>query len=298
MRAEIAQREFGIYVAGGFCDDRIPDYIRRLEALGGGVTVTHNWTLVRELPAQEAAVLDLDGVRQCRLLIAVMDMRDHEYRGTFTELGAAIALQKPVLLVTGAERPDQHATTNCFFWHPALLHVTSFDKAEAIVRALLKPRRKLLLLGHGGHGKDTAAEALGLSYSSSSEAANHLCVYPALRAQYGYESEQQCFDDRREHRMEWYRLICDYNSEDRARLARHILSEHDMYVGMRDAQEYEAARPLLDLVLWVDASQRLPERDPSLFIAQQEAHLVIPNNGSLEEFKGRLACLQALLQCL
>jgi hypothetical protein len=288
-----------IYLAGGFTDERMPDYFARLEALIG-VTITHNWTLERDRAPEKAAVCDLEGVRRCQLLVAVMDMPLHEYRGTFTELGAAMALQRPVLVVSEPEH-RQHAATNCFFWHPQVFHVTSFEKAVQVVRAVLNPGRKLLLLGHGGHGKDQMAETLrefgGLRFASSSEAANRLCVYPALRERYAYESEQQCFEDRRNHRMEWYELICAYNSEDRARLAKQILAEQDMYVGMRDAQEFQATRPLVDLVIWVDASARLPEKDPSLFIAQEEADLCVPNNGSLFEFAFRATSLMQLLKC-
>ena len=287
-----------VYLAGGYFDDRMQQYMQQLCALPG-IRITHDWMdkEARLLPNEEAAVFDLYGVQACDLFIAVMDLQEYAYRGTFTELGAALALKKPVLVVRGAR--DQHAASNCFFWHPRIVHVTSFAKALQVVRAVLNPRRKLLLLGHGGHGKDTMAEALreqcGLRFASSSETANQMVVYPQLCEKYAYASEQECFDDRRQHRMEWYELICAYNNEDKARLAKQILAQQDMYVGMRDQQEFEATRPLVDLVLWVDASQRLPLKDPSLFIAQDEADLCVPNNGTLLQFASRILCLGQLL---
>lgn len=287
-----------VYLAGCYKDVRMARYMQQLRALPG-LRITHDWTACRDLPPDEAARLDLEGVRACQLLLVVMDLQSYDYRGTFTELGAALALEKPVLLVRGA--PDQYAATNCFFSHPRVFHLASFAKAEQVLRAVLNPRRKLLLLGHGGHGKDTLAESLrdlgGLRFASSSETANKLCVYPALRDKYGYASEQECFEDRRNRRLEWYELIGAYNAEDKARLSRHILAEQDMYVGMRDQREFEATRPLVDLVLWVDASARLPEKDPSLFIAPEEADLCVPNNGTLLQFAARVTYLLQLLNC-
>ena len=288
-----------VYLAGGYFDERMPLYKQELCALPG-ITLTHDWMRAeaRAMGNEESAESDLDGVDQCDLFIAVMDLQEYEYRGTFTELGAALALRKPILVVRGA--PDQHAATNCFFWHARIFHVASFAKALQVVRAILNPRRKLLLLGHGGHGKDTLAEALrdlgGVRFASSSETANRLVIYPRLREKYGYASEQECFDDRRNHRLEWYQLICEYNAEDRARLSKQILAEQDMYVGMRDQQEFEATRPLVDLVLWVDAAERLPEKDPSLFIAQEEADLCVPNNSTPLRLALRILYLMRLLQ--
>ncbi len=303
------QRLHKVYVAGSFRDTRMSERIERVRRLPG-FTVTHDWTLELGRPAPQAAVFDLEGVRQCEFLVAAMDYEnlDYDYRGTFTELGAALVLAKRVIVVVaeaweGFGTTKQYAPTNCFYQHPRIVYVTSFEAALrllSVAAATLAGTRmpRLLVLGHGGHGKDTLAEeahAAGLRFASSSEAANRLAVYPTLRERYGYESEQACFDDRRAHRMEWYTLICAYNTPDKARLAREIMQDNEIYVGMRDQLEFEASRSLFDLVVWVDATGRLPENDPSLFIRREQADVVVPNNGTLGDYRARIDALLELL---
>jgi hypothetical protein len=45
------------------------------------------------------------------------------------------------------------------------------------------------------------------------------------------------FEDRVNHRSEWYDMICEYNLNDKAKLAKGILEITDCYVGMRDRNE-------------------------------------------------------------
>jgi hypothetical protein len=270
-----------VYVAGKFRDDRMPSYIQSISKIPG-VVVEYNWTLEKDKPPREAAIFDIKGVVGCDVFIAVMDDTTYDYRGTFTELGAAIATGTLVMVVGGE---TTYAQTNCFFHHPSIIRIKSFDVA---IRALSGPN-KFLILGAGRHGKDSLAEKfqekMELTFSSSSLAANRKCVYPILSKKYGYNSEEECFEDRVNHRVEWYELICDYNKDDRARLAREIMSRDDIYVGMRDMEELHASRPLFDLVVWVDASIRVKEEDPSLHIKKEEADMIIDNNGTLEEFE-------------
>lgn len=145
------------------------------------------------------------------------------------------------------------------------------------------------------HGKDTMAEILrdsvGLSFMSSSQAAADIFIYDALKEKYGYKTPEECFEDRMNRRPEWYNLICDYNKDDRTRLAKDILSKTDCYVGMRDRDEIRACidNDVFDLIVWVDASERLPEEDASSFnIDKSCADIIIDNNGTPEQFKERV----------
>ena len=92
--------------------------------------------------------------------------------------------------------------------------------------------KKLLIIGHARHGKDTVAEFLkelfGYTFKSSSVAASEIFLYDSLKAKYDYMDPIQCFEDRVNHRQEWHNLICDYNKEDKARLAKGILANSDM----------------------------------------------------------------------
>ena len=150
---------------------------------------------------------------------------------------------------------------------------------------------KILILGHMRSGKDTLAELFnehfGLSFMSSSQASADFFLYDQLKDKYGYISPEECFNDRVNHREEWYLAICDYNKNNRARLAQDILSKVDCYVGMRDKEEFNECvnQKLFDLIIWVDASKRLPlEPGTSININMSDADIVIENNGSYEEF--------------
>lgn len=161
---------------------------------------------------------------------------------------------------------------------------------------------KLLIIGHGRHGKDTLAELLrdhfGLKFVSSSQAASEIFIYDDLKSKYGYASPEECFNDRANHRAEWYDLICDYNKEDRAKLAKGILERANCYVGMRDRDEINECirQNLFDLIIWVDACERLPKEAPDSFnIDKTCADIIIENNGTLDEFTSKVFKLGKIL---
>lgn len=144
---------------------------------------------------------------------------------------------------------------------------------------------KILVCGHGRHGKDEFAEQLGLPHSSSSWFACNDFIFDALKNKYGYETVEQCYNDRHNHRKEWFQMIEDYNKDDWSKLSKNILKEYDVYVGMRSLKEFEASKHLYDDIVWIDASERVPlEDDSSNKITKEMCKTVITNNGTLEEF--------------
>lgn len=155
----------------------------------------------------------------------------------------------------------------------------------------MKP--KILILGHARHGKDTVAEMLrdrhGYSFCSSSLFAARKVIRPALE-EVGvfYDSLEDCYADRVNHRAFWYDQICAYNAGGASRLAEEILVDHDMYVGMRSNDEYQASRKLFDVVLWVDASRRgLPPEDRSSMTIDYDPSRMswLDNGGTLEDLE-------------
>ena len=167
----------------------------------------------------------------------------------------------------------------------------------------MENNRKLLLVGAARWGKDTLAEILhehyGLKFISSSQACADIFIYDELKDKYGYQTPEECFNDRVNHRQEWYELICEYNKDDKARLAKEILKYNNTYVGMRDSAEIKEClrQGLFDLVIWVDASKRLPPENSNSFnITTSDADIVIENNGTYEEFKEKALRLGSLLQ--
>ena len=117
---------------------------------------------------------------------------------------------------------------------------------------------KLLIIGYARSGKDTTAEYLNekhsISFESSSLAACRIFLFNTLKDKYNYNSINDCFNDRDNHRKEWFDLILNYNKDDRARLAKEILKESDCYVGMRSREEFEECKRqnVFDLVIWVE----------------------------------------------
>jgi len=161
---------------------------------------------------------------------------------------------------------------------------------------------KLLVLGHKRHGKDTFAEILrdrlGLTFLSSSQAAADIFIYDELKDKYGYNTPEECFEDRVNHRAEWFDLITEYNTPDRIRLAKSILEINDCYVGMRNKDEVLECikQDIFDVIIWVDASERLEAEDSSsLTIDKSCADFIVENNGSLEEFTDKVLRIGKLL---
>jgi dephospho-CoA kinase len=162
---------------------------------------------------------------------------------------------------------------------------------------------RLLLIGAARWGKDTLAEILhehyGLKFISSSQACADIFIYDELKGKYGYETPEECFNDRVNHRQEWYEMICEYNKDDKARLAKEILKYNNTYVGMRDSSEIKEClnQGLFDLVIWVDASKRLPmESSNSFNITPSDADIIVDNNGTYDEFKEKALRLGSLLR--
>lgn len=162
--------------------------------------------------------------------------------------------------------------------------------------------RKILILGHMRHGKDTVAEMIknqyGYNFKSSSQAAADIFIYEVLKDKYGYKNPEECFEDRVHHRAEWYNLICEYNSTDKARLAKEILKKDDMYVGMRDKDEIREclSQGVFDLVLGVYNPNKPLEPASSFNIDLWEAaDIIIPNAGSLDDLRRRVLLLEPLI---
>lgn len=145
---------------------------------------------------------------------------------------------------------------------------------------------KLLIVGHMRHGKDTFAQILvdqyGFTKKDSSRAACEIFLFEKLRHKYGYQTIDECYADRVNHRAEWHDEIKAFNADDKTKLARAIMRDNDIYVGMRSRLEIEAcvAAGVFDKVVWVDASKRLPPEPRSSFdIDISCADVIIDNNG-------------------
>lgn len=150
---------------------------------------------------------------------------------------------------------------------------------------------KLIVIGYGRHGKDTfceiARDKFNFNFISSSAFCAENLIYPALKDIYGYNNIEECYSDRHNHRSEWFDLIANYNSEDASALGRKILSEYDVYCGLRRKEELIALleNGVCDYVIWIDASDRLPPEDESsCTVTPDMADIVIHNNTTYQNF--------------
>ena len=149
--------------------------------------------------------------------------------------------------------------------------------------------KKILIIGHARHGKDTVAgiikDITGMTYASSSEVANDVFIFDLLKDKYGYKTKEECFENRIKHRTEWFDLICDYNKDDKARLAKDILQRHDIYVGMRNNEELQECKRqgLFDLVIGVYDKDKEHEPKESFDIDLfEEADFIIETSADIE----------------
>lgn len=153
----------------------------------------------------------------------------------------------------------------------------------------------ILVIGHKQHGKDEVGKQLGalmgVQYRSSSLFLVEKVIYPVLGPRYGYATAEECYEDRDNHRKEWYDLIREYNTPDGARLAKELLKEANIYVGMRSRDEYNASvdQGVFDAIIWVDASKRKPmESLESMGLSEEDADYMIDNNGTIEDLQRQL----------
>ena len=162
---------------------------------------------------------------------------------------------------------------------------------------------KLLVIGHGRHGKDTVCEMLrddyGYTFESSSKFCSKFFIFEALKEKYGYANEEECYADRHNHRAEWYDAICAYNVPDAATLGREMFDAYDIYCGLRNKREFFAMQNtgVFDYCIWVDRSDHLPpESKDSMSLEQWMADFTIDNNSTLEDLKFNLDRLMCYLE--
>ena len=157
---------------------------------------------------------------------------------------------------------------------------------------------KLMLVGHGRHGKDTVADYIyaftGMTTQASSWAAAEIFLYEKLKDEFGYTSINECWEDRissDEMRARWFDEIKAYNTPHLTRLMRGIYSRYDIYTGIRNSDELIAGQQedVISLTIWVDAIERKPpEPKSSMTVTKEMADIVIDNNGTEFELKKKV----------
>ena len=137
-----------LYVAGRFSSGRrISTIANDLNEAGLDVVSTwHSCGRRGGNPSlwKHCAKMDLSEIETADAFLAIMDDPSYAYRGTFTEMGFAIANKKTVVIVSPATHTEYtglYVASNAFFWHPTVLHATTIDEAVDIINMVpLKSR--------------------------------------------------------------------------------------------------------------------------------------------------------------
>jgi len=121
-----------IFLSGKFADKQsIKQKICELESMG--YKITHDWT-THELPSltsfdglQEAAIGDINGVKDCDVHILVMTDKEYPYRGTFAELGCSLGLGKRIMIYCPLDDHDGNFKRVPFYHHPLVEHYNDWN---------------------------------------------------------------------------------------------------------------------------------------------------------------------------
>lgn len=157
---------------------------------------------------------------------------------------------------------------------------------------------KLLVIGHGRHGKDTACEILQDEYEYSFISSSLYVAEHVMMPITDYPDVLSCYDDRHNNRQFWMDSIKAYNHPDLARLSKEIVAEYDIYCGLRDYDEFKEARVqgVFDYVIGVDASERISYRDPTFQIPMSECDYIVDNNHDAEHLASEIGYVLDRLQ--
>ena len=124
-----------IFVSGKWTEKQsIRIKMNELEEMGH--QITFDWTSFEEEgdgpeKMRQAGINDINGVRDAQILISDMSDPDYAYRGTFCELGCALALDKPVFLL--CPNPEAICRQQPFFYHPNVHHFTSWTDLLSVL---------------------------------------------------------------------------------------------------------------------------------------------------------------------
>ena len=125
------------YLIGKFATrENIAERIKDVEKFG--LKVTHNWTLKENYsqPKSEQVYQDIEGVKRADFVIAVINNPTYAYRGSFSEIGAAIATGKTVYLIT--DNCEKGSVNHCFLSHKNIVRFSTWEGFLQFLPSVLK----------------------------------------------------------------------------------------------------------------------------------------------------------------
>jgi hypothetical protein len=147
--------------------------------------------------------------------------------------------------------------------------------------------KRILVVGHGRAGKDTACEYLASVTHLRFAGSTSVYLAKHVAARLGV-SKEEAYRSRHANRSLWHRVGNEVRRQDPGLLLRESLAQAEIAAGVRDLAEIEVCRreDLVDLIVWV-ANDRV-SRDATLTFGERECDITVPNHWGLDEFRGRL----------
>lgn len=169
----------------------------------------------------------------------------------------------------------------------ANLEIEKQDKSDK------KPN--ILVIGSARHGKTTVSQILseefGLLFKDSTEAICEILIFDRLSNKYGYKTIGECYEDRVNKRKEWFDIINEYSSSDGVRLYREVMSNNNVYCGMRESGHIKEClkEGVFDFVIGV-YNPRLPLENRDSFNASilDQSDYIIINKGCMSELREKV----------
>lgn len=157
---------------------------------------------------------------------------------------------------------------------------------------------RLMIIGQGRAGKDTAGEWLGNNTLLVYKGSSSNFALPYVAKEMG-QDEKTCYETRHQNREEWKRICRELRGKDPGILVKAMLKAGaDLVIGIRDKCEIDIARQqqLVDLVIWIEKD--VP-KDPTVDeFDSSDADIIIDNNSTKEVFYRKLKALANTLRVL
>jgi len=155
---------------------------------------------------------------------------------------------------------------------------------------------KVVIAGYSGHGKMEIAKLLsahGFSCITKTRFIYEKFLFDQLVLDgYDYRTVNKAIKDKRNHQQYFDLSVSKYESGDCSKIAKKLLEEYNVYVGICDSKELNTLRErgLVDIVIWVDGFTRLGTTDPvsNIDIVESDADFVFDNNGSKEDLEDEI----------
>jgi hypothetical protein len=152
---------------------------------------------------------------------------------------------------------------------------------------------RVMVVGYGGAGKDTACEYLAKVTHLRFAGTTSVYLVRHVAARLGV-SVEQAYCSRHANRNLWHKVGNEIRRLDPGLLVRESLRHAEITGGIRGIEEINACRRdrLVDLIVWVANDRVRP--GSTLTFGERDCDVAVPNHGSIEEFHARLLDLARL----